>query len=62
MLKEKIGKLYDGIVETRGNNKKIVLTSKASQKYFIKLLNDDFLMSELTDQPYDSLAKDKITV
>jgi len=44
------------------DGRKIVLTSKASQKYFIKLLNDDFLMSELTDQPYDSLAKDKITV
>ncbi len=44
------------------DGKKIVLSSKSSQKYFIKLLNDDFLMSELTEQPYDSLAKDKITV
>lgn len=40
---------------------KIVLKSKSSQIAFLKLLNDDFLISELTNQPYDSLAKDRIT-
>lgn len=42
--------------------KQIVLKSKSSQIAFLKLLNDDFLISELTNQPYDSLAKDRITI
>lgn len=44
------------------DDSQIILDSKKSQKAFLKLLNDDFLISELTEQPYDSLAKDKITV
>jgi len=34
------------------------LTTKVSQKIFLKLLNDDYLRSELTDFHYESVAKD----
>lgn len=44
-----------------GDGKKISLDTKSSQKAFLKLLNDDFLISELTNQSYDSLAKDRIS-
>lgn len=44
------------------DGKKISLDTKASQKSFLKLLNDDFLISELTNQSYDSLAKDRINI
>lgn len=43
-----------------GDGKKIYLDTKSSQKSFLKLLNDDFLISELTNQSYESLAKDRI--
>ena len=36
------------------------LDTKVSKDLFIKLLNDDFLTSELTQLYYDSLAKDNI--
>lgn len=36
------------------------LKTKRSQGLFLKLLNDDFLQSELTKRYYDSLAKDAI--
>lgn len=39
---------------------KIKLDTKKSKKAFVKLLNDDFLVSELTDHYYDSLAKDLV--
>lgn len=39
---------------------KIILDTKKSQNLFIKLLNDDYLKSELTQMYYDSLAKDQI--
>lgn len=38
----------------------INLKTKKSQNLFLKLLNDDFLQSELTKRYYDSIAKDKI--
>ena len=41
-------------------NTKINLNSKKSQNLFLKLLNDDFLQSELTKRYYDSIAKDSI--
>lgn len=44
------------------DGKKISLDTKVSQKSFLKLLNDDFLISELTNQSYDSLAKDRINI
>lgn len=36
------------------------LDTKVSKDLFVKLLNDDFLTSELTQLYYDSLAKDNI--
>lgn len=39
---------------------KIDLKTKVSQNLFLKLLNDDFLQSELTKRFYDSIAKDNI--
>ena len=41
-------------------DKRIRLDTKASKLAFIKLLNDDYLWSELTNQNYDSIAKDRI--
>lgn len=42
------------------DGKKIVLKTKKSRNYFVKLLNDDFLTSELTSEFYESRAKDKL--
>lgn len=42
------------------DGKQIRLDTKASQNAFIKLLNDDYLRSNLTNQEYDSIAKDRI--
>jgi len=36
------------------------LKTKKSQNLFLKLLNDDFLQSELTKRFYDSIAKDNV--
>lgn len=41
-------------------NGKIQLTSKESVKRLVKLLNDDYLKSGLTQNDYDSLAKNKL--
>ena len=39
---------------------KFDLRTKKSQDLFLKLLNDDFLQSELTKRYYDSMAKDAV--
>lgn len=39
---------------------KLKLDTKVSQDLFLKLLNDDFLQSELTNRYYESLAKDNL--
>jgi hypothetical protein len=39
---------------------KLKLDTKVSQNLFLKLLNDDFLQSELTKRYYESLAKDSL--
>ena len=44
----------------RYDSGKFVLDTKVSKNLFIKLLNDDFLTSELTRLYYDSIAKDNI--
>ena len=49
-----------GKLKYNHDESKIVLDTKNSQNLFIKLLNDDYLKSELTQMYYDSLAKDKI--
>jgi Domain of unknown function (DUF4868) len=41
---------------------KIKLDTKVSQNLFLKLLNDDFLQSELTKRYYSSLVKDNLEV
>lgn len=46
--------------ELNQDKNKILLTTKNSKQLFVKLLNDDFLQSELTKLYYDSLAKDTI--
>lgn len=40
---------------------KFILDTKSSQLKFLKLLNDDYLISELTRSYYNSVAKDNIT-
>ena len=42
------------------DGKKIRLDTKVSKTAFIKLLNDDFLRSELTELYYASVAKDNV--
>lgn len=42
------------------DGEKFILDTKIAQKAFIKLLNDDYLISELTNSYYDSIAKDNI--
>jgi hypothetical protein len=37
------------------------LSTKQTQNLFLKLLNDDFLVSQLTNQYYDSSSKDLVT-
>ena len=48
------------VIEYSADETKIKLTTKKSKSLFIKLLNDDYLTSELTKIYYDSLAKDSI--
>jgi len=49
-------KEVDAILE----NDKIKLTSKKSQDSFIRLLNDDFLYSQLSKINYETKAKNRI--
>lgn len=44
-----------------GDGAKIRLDTKKSKRMFLKLLNDSFLRSELTEQYYEASAKDNIT-
>lgn len=39
------------------SKEKFILDTKKSKKTFIKLLNDDFLTSQLTNSDYEALAK-----
>lgn len=43
------------------NEDKIMLDTKKSQDWFLKLMNDDFLHSQLTDYHYQTPAKDKLS-
>jgi len=49
-----------GKIRYNGDGSKIALDTKVSKDLFIKILNDDYLTSELTKVHYDSLAKDDI--
>ncbi len=42
------------------DNSRVRLTTGVSKKLFLKLLNDDYLFSQLTELQYDSLAKDRL--
>ncbi|RXZ81925.1 DUF4868 domain-containing protein [Paenibacillaceae bacterium] len=49
-----------GQFQYNADKSRIMLTTKKAKHLFAKLLNDDFLQSELTKMFYDSLAKDTI--
>lgn len=49
------GKIHFNADETR-----ISLDTGVSKKLFLKLLNDDYLFSQLTELQYDTFAKDKL--
>jgi hypothetical protein len=51
-----------GKFEFNNDRTRIKLTTKKSKKLFLKLLNDDFLKSQLTELHYDSLAKETVEV
>jgi len=51
----------ESIFKYSSDDKMIKLDTKKSQNMFLKLLNDDFLHSQLTDLFYESLAKDNVT-
>ncbi|MFP4547891.1 MAG: anti-phage protein KwaB [Fidelibacterota bacterium] len=46
--------------EIQINQSKFVINSKKSSKLLLKLFDDDYLHSKLTDTDYDSLAKDEL--
>ncbi len=49
-----------GKISFNADGTKINLETGISKKLFLKLLNDDFLFSQLTELQYDSHAKDKL--
>lgn len=49
-----------GVFKYDKKTNQIDLKSKRAVNYFIKLLNDDFLHSELTQKHYESIAKDPV--
>ena len=51
-----------GKFKTNTDGTKFDLKTKASHKMFFKLMDDSYLRSELTQNDYDSLAKDTLTV
>lgn len=51
-----------GKIKTNDEKTKLRITTKNSRNLFVKLLNDDYLKSELTTTYYDSLAKDEVQV
>ncbi|PJN86843.1 anti-phage protein KwaB [Bacillus sp. mrc49] len=51
-----------GKFEFNDDNSRIKLSTKKSKKLFLKLLNDDFLQSRLTELHYDSLAKEAVEI
>lgn len=44
------------------DGKRFVLDTKSAKLKFLKLLNDDYLISELTQSYYNSIAKDSISI
>lgn len=52
----------NGRLKFNKNDDKISLNTKTSAQLFIKLMDDDFLKSELSQKLYDSIAKDRMDV
>lgn len=51
-----------GKIGFNDDSSRVRLTTGVSKKLFLKLLNDDYLFSQLTELQYDSLAKDRLNV
>ncbi|MDK9421735.1 DUF4868 domain-containing protein [Pectobacterium carotovorum] len=51
-----------GKIRFNEDETQILLDTKVSKDLFIKLLMDDFLISELTDNYYNSIAKDTVSI
>lgn len=49
-----------GRIHFNANETQISLDTGVSKKLFLKLLNDDYLFSQLTELQYDTIAKDKV--
>ena len=47
-------------IKINGGETRIILETKISQNFFMKLLNDDYLKSELTNFEYDADSKDLV--
>lgn len=60
IVDKKVEGLEGKIVLLENGEKTLDLNSKESRKSFLKLLEDNFLKSELTDTEYEVLAKDEI--
>jgi len=56
----KTNSVLKGKFSYNASGDKIILQTKKSRDYFLKIMNDDILISELTKNYYDSLAKDII--
>ncbi|MGE7599921.1 anti-phage protein KwaB [Lysinibacillus fusiformis] len=54
--------LLTGKIDFNSTQTKVILNTKKSQNLFLKLLNDDFLTSLLTEKNYDSANKDLVDV
>lgn len=48
-------------IKITADGNQIILGSKTAQKHLLKLLNDDYLKSDLTNRLYDTHAKDSLT-
>ncbi|GAB3921799.1 anti-phage protein KwaB [Mucilaginibacter myungsuensis] len=50
-----------GRIHFNADETQISLDTGVSKKLFLKLLNDDYLFSQLTELQYDTIAKDEVT-
>lgn len=49
-------------VKLNADGNALILKTKESKRIFLKILNDDYLFSELTQYKYTSLAKDEVSI
>ncbi|HFJ3302650.1 TPA: Kiwa anti-phage protein KwaB-like domain-containing protein, partial [Salmonella enterica] len=50
--------VLSSLLQINEQKTKLIIKTKESQRFFIKLMCDDYLKSDLTKLMYDSLAKD----